>query len=93
MVEKMNGLILIILVIIATIVVVGIIITFIVFKKRKEGDYEEPDYQTFFILGICFLPIGIIFMIIVGPAFIGFTGLGLFYLTIGLVNKNKWKKG
>jgi len=44
-------------------------------------------------MGISFLPIGIVLSFIVGnPGFIGFTGLGAFYIVYGLANKNKWKK-
>jgi hypothetical protein len=88
----MSGLLLIVIGIIAISILLILITTVIVWKKQKEGDYEEPNYQTFFILGICFLPMGLIFIILIGPGFIAFTGLGLFYLIIGLANKSKWKK-
>lgn len=84
--------ILIVIGIIALLVFVGILLTLIVWKKKKEGKYEEPDYQAFFIMGICFLPMGIISMITVSPAFFGFTVMGLCYMAIGLANKDKWKK-
>ena len=79
--------------IIAVIVIaLGIIVLFISMKKKKEGKYVEPDYRAFFILGICFLPIGIIFMITVrNPGFIGMSGLGIVYLIIGLSHRDKWK--
>ena len=53
----------------------------------------EPNYQVFFILGICFLTMGIVLMITRdNPAFIGITGMGLIYMVIGLANRDKWKK-
>lgn len=53
----------------------------------------EPNYQVFFILGIFFLPMGIVLMITIdNPAFIGITGMGLIYMVIGLANRDKWKK-
>ena len=82
---------LIIIGIIALLVFVGILLTLIVWKKKKEGKYEEPNYQAFFIMGICFLPMGIIFMTTVSPAFIGFTRMGICYMAIGLANRDKWK--
>ena len=87
----MNELILIVIGIIAILVFVGIIVTIIVWKRKKEGMMEEPNYQVFYIMGICFLSMGIIFMATVSPAFIGFTGMGLFYMAIGLANRDKWK--
>jgi hypothetical protein len=88
----MNGLILISIGIIAVLVLLGIILIFILRKKKKESKFEEPDYRMFFIMGICFLPMGIVFMITIGPVFISFFGIGLCYMVIGLANKDKWKK-
>lgn len=70
----------------------GFIVSYIVMKKKKEGKYIEPDYRIFFILGICFLPMGTIVMITVSPGFIGITGLGIVYMIIGLSHRDKWKK-
>jgi hypothetical protein len=88
----MSGWIFISIGIIAILVVVGILLTLIVLKKKEEGKYGDADYRAFFIMGICFLPMGIIFMTTVSPAFIGFTGMGLCYMAIGLANRDKWKK-
>ncbi len=88
----MNEWMLIILGIIAVLIIVGIILVLIARKKIKEGGYKEPDYQIFFIMGICFLSMGIIFMTTISPAFIGFTVMGLCYMVIGLANIDKWKK-
>jgi hypothetical protein len=74
-------------------IVVGILVTIIALMKKTEGKYEEPDYRVFFILGICFLPLGFIFMVIIdNPGFIAISGLGIAYFTIGLTNIKKWKE-
>ena len=39
-------------VIAAIVLILGIIVTLVVWKKKKEGKYVEPDYRVFFILGI-----------------------------------------
>ena len=88
----MNGLLLVLIVILALVLIVGIIFTFFVLKKKNEGIYKEPDYRAFFIMGICFLPMGIIFTTTLNPGFIGFIVLGIAYMTIGLANREKWKK-
>jgi hypothetical protein len=88
----MEGLILIIIGIIIILVFLGVILTLTYLVKKEHKRFEEPDYQVFFIMGISFLPLGIIFTIAVSPAFIGFIGIGLCYMAIGLANKDKWKK-
>ena len=72
--------------------IVGVFVLFIMGKKKKEGTYKEPDYRAFFIMGICFLPMGIIFTTSISPAFISFLAMGLLYMIIGLANRDKWKK-
>ena len=72
-------------------VIVGVFVLFVMQKKKKEGTYKEPDYRAFFIMGICLLPMGIIFMTTLNPGFIGFTCMGLCYMVIGLANRDKWK--
>jgi hypothetical protein len=62
-------------------------------KKGNEGKRKEIDYRVFFIMGISFLPLGIVLTFVVGnPGFIGFMGLGIAYIAIGLANKDKWKR-
>jgi len=74
------------------IIALGVIVLFIVIKKKKEGKYIEPDYRAFFVLGICLLPMGLILMIAITPGFLGFAGLGIIYMIIGLSHRDKWKK-
>ena len=61
----MSGLILLVLLIIALLLILVVILTIVFLKKQKEKKFEEPDYQAFFIMGISFLPIGIVFIIAV----------------------------
>lgn len=72
--------------------VFGIIVAFVVLKKRKEGKLKETNYQAFFLMGICFLGLGIVFTTTINPGFLGFAGLGLIYMIIGLANRDKWPK-
>ena len=73
------------------VILIGVILVSIVVKKKKQGTYEEPNYRVFFILGICFLPMGIIFVMTINPGFIAFIGLGAVYIAIGLSHKDQWK--
>ena len=72
--------------------IVGVILLFVMQKKKKFGTFEEPDYRVFFIMGICFIPIGIIFTTTINVGFMVFIALGLIYIAIGLANRDKWKK-
>ena len=79
-------------------ILIGILAVF-AWKKNQEEKAKGTGYRVLFILGIIFLPLGIIYEIvffvsgtkvffILGIAFIG---MGLSYLTIGLGNRGKWK--
>lgn len=64
-----------------------------VMKNKKNELSKDVDYRAFFIMGISFLPLGIVLSFVIGnPGFIGFIGLGAFYIVFGLANKDKWKK-
>jgi uncharacterized membrane protein HdeD (DUF308 family) len=88
----------IIAVIIIGLVLLGIIVAFM-FTKRQKSKPRANHYRTLFILGITFLPLGILYEIVffvsgtivflvLGLAFVG---MGLPYLVIGLANRDKWQ--
>jgi len=85
--------------IIVGLILVGILVAFAL-KRKKEGKSKGTGYRALFILGICFLPLGIIYEIVFFTSGtrvflilgIAFTGMGLSYLAIGLGNRDKWKK-
>lgn len=64
--------------------IVGLLIGLIVFyRNRKEG--VEPDYRTFFTMGIIFLPLGI------ASENYAFFIMSMVFIAIGLLNRSKWK--
>jgi len=80
------------------IAILGLVMLYFTLKKRKEGKYQEPDYRTFFYIGLIWFPMGVIIMFlgwfIEGiPITLGsfFFIIGLTYFIIGYTNKNKWK--
>jgi uncharacterized membrane protein YfcA len=81
----------------AILVVVGILVAFVAWRRRKEGKLAEPDYRAYFVMGIVFVPVGIIFMFIFLLSNIPFVigmpllAMGLVYLAIGLANRDKWR--
>jgi hypothetical protein len=82
--------------------IIGIVVTLLLLvvlrKRKKAGKTGETDYKAFFIMGIAFLPTGVAMMLmyflVETPFEIGLplVALGLIYLIIGLVNRDKWKK-
>ena len=72
------------MIIIAVFLLVGLVIAIIAtIIKRKEN--RKPNYKAFFIIGVCWVPIGIatqnyVFMVI-----------GLVFLVLGLLNRKSWE--
>jgi len=88
----MNQWILISIMIIGILALVAIILLLSFLKKKKEGTAKEPNYQVFFLLGVIWLPVGVVFMIAVNPGLgIAFIGMAVAYMAIGIANKDKWK--
>lgn len=67
-----------------------LIVAFIVLLFNKKIPHREPDYQTWFWLGICWLGAGIPLGTTSNNWGISF--MGLVFMILGLANKNKWKK-
>jgi 4-amino-4-deoxy-L-arabinose transferase-like glycosyltransferase len=78
----------IILAIFVLVVILGIIA--LIFTKKRRG--HKTDYYALFIMGITWIPIGIIFMATDNSLGTLFLILGLAYMAIGLTHKKKWKK-
>lgn len=62
------------------------LIVYLILLKQGKIKQREPDYYTFFIMGIIWLPAGI------AADIPGLWMLGLVFLIIGAANKDKWKK-
>ena len=63
-----------------------IILLAVLFLLSRKINKRPPDYYNFFIFGIIWLPLGILFNNSV------LWMLGLIFLIAGLVNKDKWEK-
>ena len=94
----MNDLVSVSLASLAILLVAGIILVFVLQKKRENREARETNYQIYFAMGVAFFPIGLIFMILSlisdFPIAVGipFFAIGIMYLIIGLSNRNKWKR-
>jgi hypothetical protein len=51
----------------------------------KKGKQQKPSYKTFFIMGMTWLPLGIVL------DNYALTGMGVIFMVIGLVNRDKWE--
>lgn len=80
----MNGWLIFSTVIAVALVVV--LVAVIAYNNKNKSQEAEPDYRTFFILGITFLPVGIATK---NP---GLWGMGAVFMIFGLANRNKWKE-
>jgi len=88
--------------IMSLLLILGILVTLflvLVLRKRKQpGKAGGTDYKAFFIMGVVFLPTGLTMMLVYFFTEIPFEvglplfALGLIYLVLGLVNRDKWKK-
>jgi len=66
-------------------IVIGLVIVlYSQFKKEKI----KPNYPLFFILGMTWVPLGVVFYKTTRN--IGFLVMGVIFLIIGLINKDKW---
>jgi len=57
-------------------------------NKQKR----ETDYRGIFILGVCLVGTGTVFLAAISPAFISILGAGAALMAIGLANRDKWAK-
>ena len=72
-----------------SLLVLGIVTALLIiyaYKMKKNKWKQQTDYKSFFILGICMIPLGIALDMPV------FFIIGLVYMAIGLTNKDKWDK-
>ena len=86
------------IIILAVLMVAGAIVALLVLRRSREGKSSEPNYYAFFIMGVSFIPIGVIWIAvsltldISFVAGIPFLGLGVTYLIFGLANRDKWRE-
>ena len=73
-------------IVIGLIVIGLVIVLYSQFKKEKI----KPNYRFFFILGMTWIPLGVVFYKTTRN--IGFLIMGAIFLIIGLINKDKWEE-
>ena len=73
-----------VLILIVGLILVLAVLIFSLYKHRKKN--YRPDYRGLFILGVIFLFLGILMSLSV------FWIIGVIYMIVGVVHKDKWKK-
>ena len=82
---------LVVLMLLVGFVLVGVLVTIVVIRRRRGREEAEVNYLAFFVMGLSLLPMGVVLSFVINPGFLGFIGLGAFYIVFGLSNKDKWK--
>jgi flagellar basal body-associated protein FliL len=72
--------------IISIVVALAVLALAAVFIKRNRGQPTEPDYRAFFVLGICWMPLG------AATENYAFFVMGLVFMGLGLANRDKWRE-
>lgn len=73
------------IIILSALILIGLVITiFAIYIKKKEN--IKPNYKALFIIGICWLPLGIATQNYV------FTVIGLVFLILGITHRKAWKQ-
>jgi hypothetical protein len=72
----------------ALLILLGILAVLVVLKRRREGRQIKINYFAFFILGIVFIPLGLILMYVIDFGFMGLAALGIIYVYIGLSHRH-----
>ena len=79
----------ILFVIIGILVILGLVVSLLAVKSKKK---MKPDYYAMFIIGLFWLPFGIIMMFTDNSVSSVFFILGIVYFITGLLHKDEWKK-
>lgn len=70
-------------------IIIVIAVAMVMYYRKNPDKKRETDYYTFFVIGLTWLPLGIVFMTI-GDYGSFFFIMGLVFITLGLTNKDKW---
>jgi uncharacterized iron-regulated membrane protein len=81
----------ILFVIAALALVLAVIALLVIWRKRQQGKPVETDYYTLFVMGMIFLPVGLVLMITLDLGYGGIAGLGAIYIIAGWLRRDQWK--
>ena len=80
------------IVILVLLVLLGVVFLVKYIRSKKTGTPIKPDYRALFFMGITFTGAGVaIGASSDNPAMYGLSALGIIYMIIGFVNRDKWE--
>jgi hypothetical protein len=87
----MNEWALLAVVITILLVLIGVAVI-LVMVRRREGDQVEPNYRALFVMGLLLVAAGVALMISV-ELMVGLmlVPMGVLWIVVGAVNRDKWK--
>ncbi|PIR97646.1 MAG: hypothetical protein COT91_00270 [Candidatus Doudnabacteria bacterium CG10_big_fil_rev_8_21_14_0_10_41_10] len=80
---EFNGMTWMMFVVLGVIILAGVVAAVLALKQKEK---REPDYYTFFVMGLIWTPVGLLL-----ENMYAFTVMGVVFLIVGLANKDKWK--
>ncbi len=74
------------------VLMVVLLAVMLLYFRKNPGKRKETDYYTFFVIGISWVPLGIVFWLTLNMPFgMVLFAIGLCWMAIGLANRDKWK--
>lgn len=90
--------VLITIALLAIVLTLGVMLILVNLKKKSGAGTELPNYRVFFIVGMVMLIVGTAEMLIFMQSDVSYVvalpllAIGLVFVAIGLLNRDKWKK-
>lgn len=78
--------------IISILILVILAVFLVIFIRKLKRGEAKASYKTLFAIGLSWTPLGIVFIAIDSNLGLPLFSLGLIFLIVGLINKNKWEE-
>ena len=88
----------VVMAVLGTLIALGIVVVFMSRTRNRETTASQPNYRVFFFIGGAMSVVGIAEILVLLRTDISFVialpllAIGLVFLTVGLANRDKWRK-
>jgi predicted membrane channel-forming protein YqfA (hemolysin III family) len=88
----------VVMAVLGTLIALGIVVVFMSRTRNRETTASQPNYRMFFFIGGAMSVVGIAEILVLLQTDISFVialpllAIGLVFLTVGLANRDKWRK-
>lgn len=86
----MLNLLVIVLGVLALVIVV--LVGLIALVKRRGAENKEIDYRIFFVLGLAWMPAGVVGFLMGNYAMAGMLAIGIVFFIVGAAKRDQWKE-